>query len=182
MAVSCELRDQASPEKAGTSGDENMHDDQPSDSGVRLAYSLWLKVLSNFAHFSSLSHHLIMETTADWQKSWQHFCGKAPPPHGWWRDCELHVAYLTPCLDQASRHGRQQLRLSRLAWWEKVCTLGFVRSSCSFFRYSCVRHKRVPSSVYTRIGSARLQRFRENISSTPRRSSGIQVKRTNVAA
>ena len=27
MAVSCELRDQAPPEKAGTSGDENMHDD-----------------------------------------------------------------------------------------------------------------------------------------------------------
>jgi hypothetical protein len=50
-----------------------MHDDQPSDSGIRITYSLWLKVLSNFAHFSSLSHHLIMETTADWQKSWQHF-------------------------------------------------------------------------------------------------------------
>jgi hypothetical protein len=26
-------------------------------------YRLWLKVLSNFAHFSSLSHRLIMETT-----------------------------------------------------------------------------------------------------------------------
>ena len=36
-------------------------------------YSLWLKVLSNFAHFSSLSHRLIMETNADWQKSWEPF-------------------------------------------------------------------------------------------------------------
>jgi hypothetical protein len=36
-------------------------------------YSLWLKVLSNFAHFSSLSHRMIMGTTADWQKSWEPF-------------------------------------------------------------------------------------------------------------
>ena len=36
-------------------------------------YSLWLKVLSNFAHFSSLSHRLIIGTAADWQKSWEHF-------------------------------------------------------------------------------------------------------------
>jgi len=34
MAVSCELWDQAPPAKAGTSGDENIHDDQPSDSAL----------------------------------------------------------------------------------------------------------------------------------------------------
>jgi hypothetical protein len=34
-------------------------------------YSLWLKVLSNFAHFSALSHRMTMGTTADWQKSWK---------------------------------------------------------------------------------------------------------------
>jgi len=31
------------------------------------------KVLSNFAHFSALSHRMMMETNADWEKSWQHF-------------------------------------------------------------------------------------------------------------
>jgi hypothetical protein len=36
-------------------------------------YDMWRKVLSNFAHFSSLSHRMIMETTADWQRSWPHF-------------------------------------------------------------------------------------------------------------
>lgn len=43
--------------------------------GIRTneTYSVWLKVLSNFAHFSLLSHRLIMETTADWQKSWEPF-------------------------------------------------------------------------------------------------------------
>jgi hypothetical protein len=43
--------------------------------GIRTneTYSLWLKVLSNFAHFSALSHRMIMNTTADWQKSWTPF-------------------------------------------------------------------------------------------------------------
>jgi hypothetical protein len=36
-------------------------------------YKLGHKVLSNFAHFSALSHTMIMETNADWGKSWQHF-------------------------------------------------------------------------------------------------------------
>ena len=36
-------------------------------------YDLGRKVLSNFAHFSTLSHHLIMETGGEWEKSWQTF-------------------------------------------------------------------------------------------------------------
>jgi hypothetical protein len=36
-------------------------------------YDLGRKVLSNFAHFSALSHRMMMETNADWEKSWQHF-------------------------------------------------------------------------------------------------------------
>ena len=31
-----ELRDQTASEKAGTSGDENSHDDQPFDSAVKM--------------------------------------------------------------------------------------------------------------------------------------------------
>jgi hypothetical protein len=46
MAVSCELRDQAPPEKAGTSGDENMHDDQPFDSGVRMVPTAFSRMSS----------------------------------------------------------------------------------------------------------------------------------------
>jgi len=36
-------------------------------------YDLGRKVLSNFAHFSTLSHQLIMETGGEWEKSWQTF-------------------------------------------------------------------------------------------------------------
>jgi hypothetical protein len=59
-------------------GRENhvLHDeDILSRRGIRTneTYRLWLKVLSNFAHFSALSHRMIMETTADWQKSWAPF-------------------------------------------------------------------------------------------------------------
>jgi hypothetical protein len=36
-------------------------------------YDLGRKVLSNFAHFSAFSHNMIMETSADWKKSWEHF-------------------------------------------------------------------------------------------------------------
>jgi hypothetical protein len=31
------------------------------------------KILSNFVHFSVLSHQMMMETNADWEKSWQPF-------------------------------------------------------------------------------------------------------------
>src|SRR5215469_12586975 len=59
-------------------GRENqvLHDKEIlSRRGIRTdeTYSLWLKVLSNFAHFSVLAHRMIMETTADWQKSWLPF-------------------------------------------------------------------------------------------------------------
>src|SRR6516162_4642847 len=50
---------------------------------------------------------------------------------------------------------------NRRVWWETGCTLGVVRSSLFFFRYSCVRHERLPSSVYIRIGSAEFQRLRK---------------------
>jgi hypothetical protein len=36
-------------------------------------FDMWRKVLSNFAHFSVLSRRMIMETTADWGKSWPPF-------------------------------------------------------------------------------------------------------------
>jgi hypothetical protein len=36
-------------------------------------YDLPHKVLSNFAHFSAFSHHLILDTSGDWQKSWREF-------------------------------------------------------------------------------------------------------------
>jgi hypothetical protein len=36
-------------------------------------YDLPHKVLSNFAHFSEYSHNMMMQTSADWQKSWQQF-------------------------------------------------------------------------------------------------------------
>jgi hypothetical protein len=36
-------------------------------------YDLGRKVLSNFAHFSTFSHEMMMETSADWEKSWEHF-------------------------------------------------------------------------------------------------------------
>ena len=36
-------------------------------------YDLGRKVLSNFAHFSTLSHQLIRETGGEWEKSWQTF-------------------------------------------------------------------------------------------------------------
>lgn len=45
------------------------------------AYDLNRKVLSNFAHFSTFSHQMMMETSADWEKGWGRFlpgaiCGK----------------------------------------------------------------------------------------------------------
>jgi hypothetical protein len=36
-------------------------------------YNLLRKALSNFAHFSAFSHHLLMDTSGDWQKSWPEF-------------------------------------------------------------------------------------------------------------
>jgi len=36
-------------------------------------YKLPHKVLSNFAHFLTLSHSSIMDTTGDWHKSWREF-------------------------------------------------------------------------------------------------------------
>jgi hypothetical protein len=42
--------------------------------GIRLdAYDFWSKTLSNFAHFSTLSHRLILQTTSDWKSSWKSF-------------------------------------------------------------------------------------------------------------
>jgi hypothetical protein len=42
--------------------------------GIRIeAYDLNRKVLSNFAHFSAFSHQMMMETSADWDKSWRRF-------------------------------------------------------------------------------------------------------------
>jgi hypothetical protein len=43
--------------------------------GIRTdeTYDAWRKVLSNFAHFSILSHQIMMETSADWEKSWPPF-------------------------------------------------------------------------------------------------------------
>jgi hypothetical protein len=40
-------------------------------------YNLGRKVLSNFAHFSTLSHQMIMATSADWEKSWRSFLAPA---------------------------------------------------------------------------------------------------------
>ena len=38
--------------------------------GIRIeAYDLNRKVLSSFAHFSTFSHQMMMETSADWEKS-----------------------------------------------------------------------------------------------------------------
>ena len=36
-------------------------------------YDAYRKVLSNFAHFSVFSHQMMMETSADWEKSWRAF-------------------------------------------------------------------------------------------------------------
>jgi hypothetical protein len=36
-------------------------------------YDLYSKVLSNFAHFSTFSHQLMTETSAEWEKSWRAF-------------------------------------------------------------------------------------------------------------
>jgi len=62
-------------------GQENhvLHDDEIlSRRGIRLdAYDFWRKLLSNFAHFSGLSHRLIMQTTSDWKNSWQAFYAAA---------------------------------------------------------------------------------------------------------
>jgi hypothetical protein len=40
--------------------------------GIRTdeTYDAWRRVLSNFAHFSTLSHRMMMQTSADWEKSW----------------------------------------------------------------------------------------------------------------
>jgi hypothetical protein len=40
---------------------------------IRSKYDLPRKVLSNFVHFSTFSHHLILETDSDWRKSWPEF-------------------------------------------------------------------------------------------------------------
>jgi hypothetical protein len=36
-------------------------------------YDFYRKVLSNFAHFSTYSHKMIMETSTDWVRSWRRF-------------------------------------------------------------------------------------------------------------
>ena len=36
-------------------------------------YDLPRKVLSNFTHFSAFSHHLILDTSGNWQNSWREF-------------------------------------------------------------------------------------------------------------
>jgi hypothetical protein len=58
-------------------GQENhvLHDEEIlSRRGIRLdAYRFWRKTLSNFAHFSTLSHRLMLETTSDWKNSWKSF-------------------------------------------------------------------------------------------------------------
>jgi hypothetical protein len=42
--------------------------------GIRIeAYDLNRKVLSNFAYFSTFSHQMMMETSADWEESWGRF-------------------------------------------------------------------------------------------------------------
>jgi len=62
-------------------GRENhvLHEDEIlSRRGIRLdTYDFWRKLLSNFAHFSGLSHRLTMQTTSDWRKSWQAFYAAA---------------------------------------------------------------------------------------------------------
>jgi len=40
---------------------------------IRSRYDLPRKVLSNFVHFSTFSHHLILQTESDWQRSWPEF-------------------------------------------------------------------------------------------------------------
>jgi hypothetical protein len=52
-----------------------LHDnDILSRRGIELnVYNMGRKVLSNFAHFSTLSHKMMMETSGDWQKSWRNF-------------------------------------------------------------------------------------------------------------
>jgi hypothetical protein len=58
-------------------GRENhvLHDEEIlSRRGIRLdAYRFWRKTLSNFAHFSTLSDRLMMQTTSDWKNSWKSF-------------------------------------------------------------------------------------------------------------
>ena len=65
----------------------------------------------------------------------------------WWRDCVLHVAFLTPCFDQASRHGRQQRRLSRLCWWEQLCVLGVCTKQFFCFHKAILRWEAILSQV-----------------------------------
>ena len=40
---------------------------------ITTRYDVPRKVLSNFVHFSSFSHSLVLETNSDWQKSWPEF-------------------------------------------------------------------------------------------------------------
>lgn len=56
-----------------------LHDEEVlSRRGIQLdAYRFWTKTLSNFAHFSTLSHHLMMQTTSDWKSSWKAFYAAA---------------------------------------------------------------------------------------------------------
>jgi hypothetical protein len=60
-----------------TKGDKNrvLHDREILERrGIQTeVYDLGRNILSNFAHFSALSHQMMMETNADWGKSWQHF-------------------------------------------------------------------------------------------------------------
>jgi hypothetical protein len=52
-----------------------LHDNEIlSRRGIRLdVYKFWKKLLSNFAHFSTLSARLMMQTTSDWKNSRQSF-------------------------------------------------------------------------------------------------------------
>jgi hypothetical protein len=58
-------------------GDEGhvLHDSEIlSRRGIQLdLYNMGRKILSNFAHFSGLSHRMMMQTSGDWQKSWRAF-------------------------------------------------------------------------------------------------------------
>jgi len=56
-----------------------LHDEEVlSRRGIQLdAYRFWSKTLSNFAHFSTLSHQLMMQTTSDWKSSWKAFYAAA---------------------------------------------------------------------------------------------------------
>jgi hypothetical protein len=58
-------------------GQENhvLHDREILERrGIQIeVYDLGHKVLSNFAHFSTFSHQMMMGTNANWEKSWEHF-------------------------------------------------------------------------------------------------------------